>query len=159
MDEWVLSTAKYECSLFSMPKSQINCVNKAGSHRNIFIQTQITSWPYEMTQSIFHYSDTWAPCIKSPKHCLPNNQFGLRVQETSLAQCEGTPPVTGGFPSQRASDAEIVRFNVMTSGWMSSYFTPGPYVYILTSWYSLCRMGFVPVCRVQGAGETAPDNK
>ena len=31
-----------------------------------------------------------------------------------LALCEGNPPVTGGFPSQMESDAEIV-FHVMMS--------------------------------------------
>ena len=43
--------------------------------------------------------------------CLLNNSFRLtseKYQLTLLALCEGKPPVTNGFPSQRASDAEKV---------------------------------------------------
>ena len=44
--------------------------------------------------------------------CLFNCLFRLTSKKTSkpvlLAFCEGNPPVTGGFPSQRASNAETV---------------------------------------------------
>ena len=44
-------------------------------------------------------------------NCLFNTLFSLATKKTSkfvllLAFCKGTPPLTGGFPSQRASDAE-----------------------------------------------------
>ena len=42
--------------------------------------------------------------------CLLNRLFGRRSKKTSKLRvtglCEGNPPVTGGFPSQRASNAE-----------------------------------------------------
>ena len=44
-------------------------------------------------------------------HCLLNRLFMLRSKHqssASLAFVRGIPPVTGGFPSQRASDAENV---------------------------------------------------
>ena len=44
--------------------------------------------------------------------CLPNRLFRRRSKKTSklcvTGLCEGNPPVTGGFPSQRASNAENV---------------------------------------------------
>ena len=42
----------------------------------------------------------------------------------SLAICDGNPPVTGGFPSQRASDAESFSY-VMTSSWRRPYLALG----------------------------------
>ena len=45
-------------------------------------------------------------------HCLLNRLFRHKSKETSKLRvtglCEGKPPLTGGFPSQRASDAENV---------------------------------------------------
>ena len=44
--------------------------------------------------------------------CLLNRLFRRRSKKTSkpsvTALCEGNPPVTGGFPSQRSGDAEDV---------------------------------------------------
>ena len=44
--------------------------------------------------------------------CLLNRLSGLRPKKTSkpalLALCEGNPPVTGGFPPQKASNTESV---------------------------------------------------
>ena len=44
--------------------------------------------------------------------CLLNRLFGRRSKKTSklcvTVLCEGNPPVTGGFPSQRASNTENV---------------------------------------------------
>ena len=44
--------------------------------------------------------------------CLPNRLFRSRSKKTSKLRftglCEGNPPVTGGLPSQRASNAENV---------------------------------------------------
>ena len=45
----------------------------------------------------------------------PNNYFGLTAKKGSnfalLALCEGNPPVTGGFPSKRTSNAHSVRIS------------------------------------------------
>ena len=45
-------------------------------------------------------------------HCLLNHLFRRRSEKTSKLRvtglCEGNPPVTGGFPSQRVSNAEVV---------------------------------------------------
>ena len=47
-----------------------------------------------------------------PHHCLFNRLFWLKSKETPKPAlpvlCEGNTPVTGGFPSQRASNAETV---------------------------------------------------
>ena len=57
-------------------------------------------------------------CITVASWCFKSSAFGLFVQVAQasnkenmkalppLALCEGNPPVTGGFPSQRASNAE-----------------------------------------------------
>ena len=51
--------------------------------------------------------------------CLLNRLFRRRPQKTSklrvTGSCEGNPPVTDGFPSQRASHAEDVSILVMSS--------------------------------------------
>ena len=49
-----------------------------------------------------------------------NLQMGIAIISCSalLALCEGNPPVTGGFPSQRASNAEIMS-TVMVSSWVA----------------------------------------
>ena len=47
-------------------------------------------------------------CMFSSLLWLTNNKNNNKTQSlTLLALCEGNPPVTGGFPSQRASNAEI----------------------------------------------------
>ena len=63
--------------------------------------------------------------------CLPKCLFRRRSKKTSklrvIGLCEGNPPATGGFPSQRASNAENVsiwwhhnvHFNVSFSFWLS----------------------------------------
>ena len=33
--------------------------------------------------------------------------YGMETPSTKLALCEGNPPVTGGFQSQKASDVEF----------------------------------------------------
>ena len=47
-----------------------------------------------------------------PHDCLLNHLFGRRSNKTSQLRvtglCEGNSPVTGEFPAQRASNAEIV---------------------------------------------------
>ena len=47
-----------------------------------------------------------------PHDCLLNRLFGRRLQETSKLRvtglCEGNSPVTGEFPTQRASNVENV---------------------------------------------------
>ena len=35
------------------------------------------------------------------------NPLDMETLSVFLALCEGNPPVTGGFPSQRASNAEL----------------------------------------------------
>ena len=52
--------------------------------------------------------------VSNPRRfdCLLNHLFGCKSKKTSklcvTGLCEGNPPVTGVFPSQRASDAENV---------------------------------------------------
>ena len=47
---------------------------------------------------------------RQPRHCLPNRLFRRRSKKTPKLRvtglCEGNSPVTGEFPSQRASYAE-----------------------------------------------------
>ena len=54
--------------------------------------------------------------------CLLKRLFGHRSKKTrklrATGLCEWNPPVTGGFPSQRASNAEMFPF--MTSWWNTS---------------------------------------
>ena len=54
---------------------------------------------------------------------LLNRLFRRRSKKVWMLRvtglCEGNPPVTGGFPSQRASDAEI--FHLMTPSWWLTY--------------------------------------
>ena len=56
--------------------------------------------------------------------CLLKRMFGRRSKKTSELRvtgvCEGNPPVTGGFPSQRASYAEIISISWRHHGshWM-----------------------------------------
>ena len=48
-----------------------------------------------------HWS--WSlPCLKENQWC-----HGMETRYASLALCDDNPPVTGGFPSQRASDEEL----------------------------------------------------
>ena len=46
--------------------------------------------------------------IKSPATWLFAQHQRKHQMSTSMGLCEGNPPVTGGFPSKRASDAESV---------------------------------------------------
>ena len=54
-------------------------------------------------------------------YCLLNRLFRRISKKTSklraTGRCEGNPPATGGFPSQRASDAE----NLMTSSYIKHF--------------------------------------
>ena len=58
-----------------------------------------------------------------PHDCLLNRLFRRRSKKTSKLRfndlCEGNSPVTGEFPAQRDSNAEIVPFDdvIMTEGW------------------------------------------
>ena len=63
----------------------------------------------------FHYNDLdWVSWhLKSPAlDCFLNSCSGKHGRKTSkpvlLAFCDGNPPVTSGFPSQRSSNAESV---------------------------------------------------
>ena len=38
--------------------------------------------------------------------------YDMQMRSASPALCEGNPPVTGGFPSQRTCDAELCSFDV-----------------------------------------------
>ena len=56
-----------------------------------------------------------------PHDCLFNRLFTHRSTKTSklwvTGLCEGNSPLTGEFPAQRASNAENVSINLMTSSW------------------------------------------
>ena len=60
-------------------------------------------------------------CVSNHRRldCLPNHLFRCISKKTSKLRvtglCEGKPPVTSGFPSQRASNTENVSINYMTS--------------------------------------------
>ena len=58
--------------------------------------------------------------------CLLNRLFRHRLKKTSKLRvtrlCEGNPPVTGGFPSQRASDAKNVSIWWRHHGLMANCF-------------------------------------
>ena len=60
-------------------------------------------WLHNERDGISNY---WCP------HCSPNHLLRHKSKKTSrlcvTGLCEGTPPVTGGFPSQRASNVENV---------------------------------------------------
>ena len=62
-------------------------------------------------QCVFtHYSNVTC-CLKSPIVCWKASsglQQSSHQSSTLLALCEGNPPLTGGFPSQRASNVEII---------------------------------------------------
>ena len=63
---------------------------------------------------------------QQPRDCLLNRLLSLRSKKTSKLRvtglCEGNSPVTGEFPSQRASNAENVS-NLMTSSCLQGCFT------------------------------------
>ena len=60
--------------------------------------------------------------------CLLNRLSRRRSKNTSMIRvtglCEWNSPVTGEFPSQRASDAEHWCVHLMTSSWWTFVFTP-----------------------------------
>ena len=92
------------------------CLNRACYYVTIFVQMHIT-----MTSQ-------WAQWpLKSPASRLIVQPF-VRVQMKKTSKlhvtglCEGNPSVTGGFPSQRDSNAENI---LMTSSW------------ILTVWWAV----------------------
>ena len=59
-----------------------------------------------------HYNECNGISNHRQPNCLLNPDFKRRSKKTSklrvIGLCEGNPPVTGGFPSQRASDAESI---------------------------------------------------
>ena len=88
----------------------------------------MTSWPFYATMVpqvelcyigmiSVHYSDVIMSAMASQNHrlfdCLPNRLVRRRSQKTSKLRvtglCEWYPPVTGGFSSQRATNAENVK--------------------------------------------------
>ena len=58
------------------------------------------------------FNDNQDFLIHLPLECLFNSLGRLTSNETwklrITGPCEGNPPVTGGFPSQRVSNVEIV---------------------------------------------------
>ena len=72
--------------------------------------------------------------------CLPNRLFRRRSKKISKLRvtglCEGNPAVTGGFPLQRASNAE--NFHFMTSSWYRS-----KYKGVLTLIFVCCQPNWI----------------
>ena len=70
---------------------------------SIYIWTSPLQW---------HHNERDCVSNPQPHDCLLNCLFRRRSQETTKLRvtgiCEGNSPVTGEFPSQRASDAENV---------------------------------------------------
>ena len=74
---------------------------------------------YWDTRLLFHYIDVMmsamASQITSVSFCLLNGLFRLRSKKASKLRftglCEGNPPVTGGFPSQRAVTRKMFPFD------------------------------------------------
>ena len=92
---------------------------------------EVGNWTQRMTYKRYYFQFNWplqwrhnerngVSNHRSPD-CLLNRLFRRRLKERSkllvTGLCEGNPPVTGGFPSQRASNAEMFPFD-MTSSWL-----------------------------------------
>ena len=76
----------------------------------------------------WHHNDLGGVSNHRRPNCLFNRLFKRRSKKTSKLRvtglCEGNPPVTGGFPSQRASNVENVSIwwhhhDAMHPWWMS----------------------------------------
>ena len=75
----------------------------------------------DVTLTCIHYSDVIMSVSNHRRlDCLPNRLFRCRSKKISKLRvtglCEGNPPVTGGFPSQRVSDAENFPFDDVIIG-------------------------------------------
>ena len=78
-----------------------------------------TSWiPLLGTASFsLHWRHNVGDGVSNHRHfdCLINHLFRRRSKKTWKLQvtglCEGNPPITGGFPSQRTTNAENVHFD------------------------------------------------
>ena len=79
--------------------------------------------------------------------CLLNRLFRRRSKNTSKLRvtglCEGRPPMTGGFPSQRASNTSLISFEIsiisrhlVYSAW--SFYNE--IIIIVTSWWARWRL-------------------
>ena len=83
-----------------------------------------------------------------PNDCLLNRLFRHRSKKTSKLRvtglCEGNPPVTGGFPSQRASNAENF-FHLMTLSWYTNNLVC-LHQTIFTSSHETAKIGIYGVC-------------
>ena len=90
------------CSVFVYVKKFLSVVFTTALHAH---STLIRSlhWRHNERDSVTNHQRI---------ECLPNRLFRRRSTKSPKLRvtdpCEGNPPVTGGFPSQRASNAENV---------------------------------------------------
>ena len=86
---------------------------------------------------------------------LFNNLFRLTRKETSmlLALCKGNPPVTGGFPSQRASNVSAAKLNF----WSTHPKTDVPYMFY-TKFHSPRPIFYLPSSKYTHIGNLASVN-
>ena len=91
-----------------------NCVTYSVSSSGV-LSTHIeasTKWWYFGDTLQWRHSDCHGVSNHQRLGCLLNRLFRCRSNKTSelhiTGLCEGNPPVTGGFPSQRASNVENV---------------------------------------------------
>ena len=115
------------CNCFKIKKIQELCVNKRlskQSRHRWFKKPSRALWRHcngtNGYNNYLYIIQNSIPEMSHERHgfpdhrlfeCLLNNSFRLtseKHQLTLLALCQGKPPVIGGFPSQRASDAEKV---------------------------------------------------
>ena len=66
----------------------------------------------EMGLLTIEKSKWWFISVTMAECCCSWWRHDIEIHSTLLALCEGNPPVTGGFPSQMASNAGFVLFNV-----------------------------------------------
>ena len=81
-------------------------------HVRVHLTFQLTTPQHPVVSSLWKWSVKCRPCPFLRK-VIELPAWGCHAMGTLsalLALCEGNPPVTGGFPSQRTSDAELCFF-------------------------------------------------
>ena len=77
-----------------------------------FVQMTISPFQCYRSREWWNLGDVIMSAMASQIDCLLNRLFRRRSKKTSKLRvtglCEGNPPVTGGFPSQKDSNAENV---------------------------------------------------
>ena len=118
---------------------------------DVFLDNRILQWRHNERDAVSNHQRL---------NCCFNRLFRRRSKKTSkfhvTGLCEGNPPVTGGFPSQRVSDVEKNPFDdviasgnkVGTTWWQLSSFNGRPCNFIVHT-PEFIFLSIVP-CREQG---------